>query len=1164
MNRAQANTLVRQTFTQAFDKGRFANFNRELVNRLDESKGTVWNNQYVKDAFKPHVQRYERLGTYTSPDKETVDVLVVHLTADSKLERARTAIRNFVADHLKTRDEKDAALVAFVSPSETTWRFSYIKMEYATVEKDSGKIGVEARLTPARRFSYIVGEGESCHTAQTRFLDLLQNTETNPTLDDIEDAFSVETVTKEFFTRYAELFGDIHAALEKLAAKDKALRDELAAKGVNTVDFAKKLMGQIVFLYFLQKKGWLGVAKGADWGSGPRDFLRRLARGEYGAYDNFFNDALEPLFYDELATDRGHAAWSKRFSCRIPFLNGGLFEPLGDYDWRKTDILLSNKLFTNKEFVEEGITGTGVLDVFDRYNFTVNEAEPLEKEVAIDPEMLGKVFENLIEDNRRKGLGAYYTPREIVHYMCQETLINYLDTALNIRQAPLTPQKPKQGALFGGPDPEQAALQTTVREEIVPRADLETFVHLGEQISHYEAVETQYRIKMPRSIEQNARAIDEALAAITMCDPAVGSGAFPVGMMTEIVRARSALTPYFNAVDERTPYHFKRHAIQNCLYGVDIDAGAVEIAKLRLWLSLVVDEEDVKHIKPLPNLDYKIVAGNSLLGIPFKSQRVGEIEKLKQRFFDETDHDKKAQLKAQVDKLLAESFAASKKSLGYEVNFDFQVFFSEVFDKNGGFDVIIANPPYLGERGNKETFRLIATGLWGARFYKRKMDLFYFFFHLALDIGKGFSSLCFISTNYWITADGAIKLRLDLKDRATLLQLLSFGELKLFSSAQGQHNMITHMSKGKSNAVARTLITKRIGEPSAELLRSILTGSDSETIYYQIEQKQLFDGSEDHIRLTPISSTNIRHDSSTPTFNFEKIDEVSRSLSTYAEHVFMGVQTGCDIVTEQLIDSALSKNLISTKEARDCVIGAGIYVVTQDELEKLRLSNAEKNDCVKPFYKNSQIERYFTPAQNTRFLLYVDSQTDINRYPKIKAHLERFRPLLAAREQAVTEDHNWFWIRGSKRDAISYRTEAIVVPYRATSNRFSICNQDIFGAGDVYYIALKRQFSTRTLLGFLNSSLVLFHLLSRGKRKGRVIEYYKNPLENIPIHSDLLENSKCTEQFERLVDRIVERKRSNSVSDTAALEREIDQLVYQLYELTPEEIAVVEEATRGK
>jgi hypothetical protein len=171
-----------------------------------------------------------------------------------------------------------------------------------------------------------------------------------------------------------------------------------------------------------------------------------------------------------------------------------LFEPLGNYDWRTIDIALPNRLFTNSVVVEEGIVGTGVLDVFDRYNFTVNEAEPLEKEVAIDPEMLGKVFENLIEENRRKGLGAYYTPREIVHYMCQESLISYLDTNLNRNI------------------------------ETVPRSDIETFVQLGEQISHYEAVKTRYAVKMPKSIEQHARKIDATLSDILICDPAVGSG----------------------------------------------------------------------------------------------------------------------------------------------------------------------------------------------------------------------------------------------------------------------------------------------------------------------------------------------------------------------------------------------------------------------------------------------------------------------------------------------------------------------------------------------------------------------------------------------------------------------------------------------------------------
>lgn len=701
MNPAQARQLIKDTFTQAFDKTRFRTFAINLLNHVDEDKKI---SMAVPDAFAAHVKNCQRLGTYADPKGELLDVLIVHLTEDYKIERTRTALRDFVAHKLKRGDSyKEAALVAFVPPNTGMWRLSYVRMQYESVrDPKTGVIKPEERPTPARRFSYLVGEGESCHTAQTRFLDLLQDTATDPVLTQLEEAFSVEAVTKEFFAKYAELFGDIKAALEKLVAKDKTLRDEFNAKGVNTVDFAKKLMGQIVFLYFLQKKGWLGVEKGKDWGTGPRDFLRRLVSNKLNPenpvnpVENIFNDILEPLFYDTLATDRGHKAWCNRFKCRIPFLNGGLFEPLGDYDWRKTDIILSNKFFTNSEFIEEGITGTGVLDVFDRYNFTVNEAEPLEKEVAIDPEMLGKVFENMIEDNRRKGLGAFYTPREIVHYMCQESLINYLDTAIN-----------------GG--------TRSVASEVVPRADIETFVRMGEQISHYEAVETQYAIKMPKSIQNNAKTLDDALGAITVCDPAVGSGAFPVGMMTEIVHARAALTPYFNDIAERTPYHFKRHAIQNCLYGVDIDASAVEIAKLRLWLSLVVDEEDVQQVKPLPNLDYKVVVGNSLLGVEktlFNEKLFNQLEKLKPFYFDESDTTKKLSLRHQIDDLIHQ--LTNSKEI-----FDFEIYFSEVFHEKRGFDVVIQNPPYIqikgipaSDRRGYEDYYEFATG---------RFNLFYLF-----------------------------------------------------------------------------------------------------------------------------------------------------------------------------------------------------------------------------------------------------------------------------------------------------------------------------------------------------------------------------------------------------------------------------------------------------
>jgi type I restriction-modification system DNA methylase subunit len=588
-----------------------------------------------------------------------------------------------------------------------------------------------------------VGEGESCHTAQTRFLDLLQDSETNPSLAQIQEAFSVDAVTQEFFERYAELFGEFQKALDKLAAKDPAIRQEFSKKNVKPADFAKKLMGQIVFLYFIQKKGWMGVGRDGDWGTGPHDFLRRLARGEYGKYENFFNDVLEPLFYDTLATDRGHNAWCNRFNCRIPFLNGGLFEPLGDYNWRKTDIVLPNRLFTNNDRFDDFSRGTGLLDMFDRYNFTVNEAEPLEKEVAIDPEMLGKVFENLIEENLRKGLGSYYTPREIVHYMCQESLINYLDRALNSATEVIGREKRKQ-AEFGDQKTEQTLMSAAVRCEIVAREDIETFVHLGDQASFFEDARVSgtksYSRHLPKSIEKHARLIDDNLADITICDPAVGSGAFPVGMMTEVVRARTALTPYFNETRERTAYRFKHDAIQNSLYGVDIDPGAIEIAKLRLWLSLVVDEEDVKQIKPLPNLFYKVVAGNSLLGVEktlFNEKLFRRLEELKPRYFDEPDKEKKDHYKREIDRIIHEL------TNGKEA-FDFEIYFSEVFHRNGGFDVVIANPPY----GADIDAQVSVLAKLYPNTTKEYKDIYKIF--IELGVGKlkaGSGTLCYIIPN---------------------------------------------------------------------------------------------------------------------------------------------------------------------------------------------------------------------------------------------------------------------------------------------------------------------------------------------------------------------------------------------------------------------------------
>jgi len=1096
MNSGQARSLIQQTFTQAFDKARFRNFAVNLLNHIDESKASAWNSQYVKDAFKDHVQRYERLGTYTSPEKEKLDVLIVHLTKESKLGRARTAIRNFVADHLKTRDEKDAGLVAFVSPSESTWRFSLVKMEYATVEKDSGRVGVETRLTPARRFSYVVGEGESCHTAQTRFLGLLQDTDEDPALGDIEDAFSVEAVTDEFFKQYVNLFEDVHKAMDHLVKKDATISQEFKAKGVNTIDFAKKLLGQIVFLYFLQKKGWLGVEKEKDWGTGPHGFLRLLAKGQYGNYNNFFNDVLEPLFYDTLATDRGHEAWCNRFKCRIPFLNGGLFEPLGNYDWRKIDIGLPNRLFTNAERVEEGVTGTGILDVFDRYNFTVNEAEPLEKEVAIDPEMLGKVFENLIEENRRKALGTRYTPREIVHYMCQESLVNYLDTAINSG------------------------------EEILPRTDIETFVHLGEQYSFYEAAKQLGTVgrdypKPPKSIESHARLIDEKLADVAICDPAVGSGAFPVGIMTEVVRARCALTPYFNDVHERTPYHFKRHAIQNCLYGVDIDPGAVEIAKLRLWLSLVVDEEEVKQIKPLPNLDYKVVVGDSLLGVEknlFNQEQFKRLEELKPKFFNESDGKKKAQFKRQIEDLIHEL------TNGREA-FDFEIFFSEVFHAKKGFDVVIANPPYV----SVEKFARTALQTeWKRKFktYASRGDIYCLFYEQGLALLRDGGVLTFISSNKFQRAGYGKGLR-QLLASQRIHTLIDFCELPVFAAATDPMIVIVSKAAAAAHDEFPVLVVKDEAEFGS--LRQSLASRASR---YKPDQLKAEGWSLEGVHGLAL---------------VEKLRAKGTPLGDYVKgRFYYGIKTGLN-------------------EA---------FVIDRATRDRLIREDRKSAELIKPWIRGKDIKRW-THEFHDLYVIIVryGFHAELKKYPAILRYLSKFEDKLKARGQCKTSrsganegQHHWLELDNNPSESYIAAFDEPKIVF-SDIGKLLKATLDTSGRviGNTGYIITNPD---GALLSILLSSITdwyarsTFQALGDPWSGGRMRFIYQN-MKHIPIPpASSADKSRLT----KLAERAAELAAAGGGAAFAKVEREIDEIVYRLFDLTPDEIAQIETSlanTRG-
>lgn len=1053
MYKQQAQEIIRNTFESSFDINSFTGFIKNLLNRIDDAPFTYQGN-YIPDAYKQYIKTLERIGKF-SDGENNIDILVITLQKETSLERARTMQRNFVAWYLngsRGGEMKDAALAAFISPDEADWRFSLVKMDYKFEKTQTGKIKVKEEFTPARRWSFLVGANEKSHTAQSRLVNILVNDEQAPILKEIENAFDIETVTKEFFLKYRELFLHTKEDLDKVVKKDPKVKADFEAKGVDTVNFAKKLLGQIVFLYFLQKKGWFGAGRDAAWGYGSKHFLRELFKKTHCDYRNFFNDILEPLFYEALRIDRSHDDdYYSRFNCKIPFLNGGLFDPIGNYNWVHTDIYLPDKLFSNQNKTKEGDTGDGILDIFDRYNFTVKEDEPLEKEVAIDPELLGKAYEkfNAIRPDNfkeykkalksgKKGdeskfnrqFGVYYTPREIVHYMCRQSLINYLATELDSKAS---------------------------------KEDIEVLIHIGEQVSENEArvlrkgkqTET-YSYQLPESIRNNAKLIDDKLADITVCDPAVGSGAFPVGMMSEIVKARNVLSTFIQD-KKSTPYEFKRRCIEHSLYGVDIDPGAVEIAKLRLWLSLVVDEDDIQNIKPLPNLDYKIVCGNSLIGFPenWGSPIEKEIEALIHQHFNETNVAKKNELKARIDEKIEFRYKNSLKAFGFEVNFDFKTVFSEVFRENGGFDVIIANPPYI------QLSKVADTPDWYKKYLKNRfntsggrLNTFIFFIHLAFGILKHRGNLAFIIPNTILTQEYYSATRELLLRQNCLKIIVQYSELP-FEEA---------------------------------IVENVTLVASKETIpQYEIEFFV-----DDLSKMSLVERKPIAKFLANPNFTI-------------------------NVNLDNIIDKVYSLTAHTLDEF--CYINQAI-ALKGDRSLSLHTLNLKGR-----FYKKldgRNIGKYSIQWDG----VYLD--WDLNRIHSCKT-----------KDIFLTKEKLFF--RRVSEDLI-----------------FAYDNEQYFALNTLVVVNLKESASInlKCLLAVLNSRLMNYIYKRKFKSIKTVFsEIQANTVGKLPILTIPIEAERS---LTKLVDRILAAKGLYPPADTSALEAEIDQMVYQLYGLTEEEIEIIE------
>ena len=569
------------------------NFNvSNLLNKPADITSRISSNPYDAKAWE--------LGNFSTTDGHLVGIYEVAVADNVQIQRNRKGLRNLLAQVYS--NDVEAALLVFIQGNK--WRFSYVS-EITVKNKETGKR--EKKSTDPKRFTYLLGEGERAKTAADRFARIKKSEDLfgkGVTITALEEAFNVEKMSKAFFNEYRKQYGQFTAHLtgedengKKVKNASPFLKSTFNGDHKAARDFVKKMLGRIVFLYFLEKKGWLGVPEKGTWGDGDENFLSNL-------FDHskdkkaFYSNVLVPLFFATLNTERKSDHFKIEDSLftkpgysqlKIPYLNGGLFEE----DETMTQFLVfPEELFRN------------LFVFFDQYNFTVYEDSPDEHTVAVDPEMLGHIFENLLEDNKDKG--AFYTPKEIVHYMCRESLIEYLYTKLNPQPTEsYTELGKKQAALFGNADKKgQLSLEqkTTTTKELVARTAIEKLVqqHEAADIIEYD------------------EAILKALKEVKICDPAIGSGAFPMGLLMEIFHLVEALFDASPDVTEKVwelksgwnPAQVKENIIQNSIYGVDIEKGAVDIARLRFWLSLVVEEDTPK---PLPNLDYKIVVGNSLM-----------------------------------------------------------------------------------------------------------------------------------------------------------------------------------------------------------------------------------------------------------------------------------------------------------------------------------------------------------------------------------------------------------------------------------------------------------------------------------------------------------------------------------------------------------------------
>jgi hypothetical protein len=1132
---------LRNTFKQKYDREQWQSV---LIGIMGDDKinySLTPKSIALTDTQLTKIEKILKIGTIQTSDRKELPVFEIHLNPSVIIERNRVTVNEIIKQYL-IKDARDGAIAVFYYPDyqKAEWRFSFISPGSENGFFEELKI----ESTNSKRYSYVFGVAEEEHRTAVR--QFIQLSESKKTLNDFFEAFNVEKMSKEFFDEYKEHYLDFIqfvTGTRIVNQKEQVVHNPhnyfinvFGGDKKRVRDFMKKLLGRIIFLYFIQKKGWLG-ASSISYKDGDKNFLQNFFN--QSANEAFYPNWLSKLFFDTLNKKRDNDNFELPDGSivKIPFLNGGLFDKVNTkYDW----LTFSPSLFQN------------LFNFLNRYNFTIYEDSPDDHTVAVDPEMLGHIFENLLEDNKDKG--AFYTPKEIVQFMTQESLIEYLHTHL-------------------------PTLDKKYLTLLVKYKSLDNIQELKDKISD----------------------IDYLLDKVKICDPAIGSGAFPMGLLQEIFSLKDLLM-HEKGFDISDKARVKEHIIQNSIYGVDIEQGAVDIARLRFWLSLVV-YEDIP--KPLPNLDFKIVAGDSLLSKfedqilhidwEVKSAKTGkmiaadirkELSQLSQKQKEYFESANKATLNQEIRELklgiiekqirfnqlqyneynsvqgnifegklkrsakqdtevqsfglLLNKIASLRVNPDKELQFfDWKLNFPEVLNpavvgENPGFDIVIGNPPYLrvqGIRKDNPQYADILTEKFEAA--TGSFDLYAVFTEKALQLTNRRGLLNFIMPVKWTNAAFGKGLRGIIQKESLAYKTISFSAYQVFNAST-----YTGLQWFKRDSQYLQY---------NELNRDLKTNSELKDYLFSLNDKSF----------TKIECENLTHipwvltNSSTSEL-LDKIKQHSRTIDDIFEKIFQGIATSKDSVYF----------LFDCYDNGQTITGLSKELNRRVEIEK---------GLVKPLLKGDDVHRYCDIITDKvvifpykyiqvsgKDLVELYTEIEISKlYPKGYLYLKECEFILKERENGrLINDAYWFRYIYPKNQ-LHFKKEKLISPDISMGGNFTYDIEGKFYSTTTLYGYIKRstiQESYKFLMAILNSKVLWWYLVNTGTILANGYFRFKpDYLKPFPIPE--LSNIEKETPFKILVDYILFLKAEDEpINDfvpnshiAETFEEVIDAMVFELY-----------------